>query len=63
MLFRSDAVFSRKDSKLNETWIVLEAAKKMTEEKKTVMVKSKAKKKPKETTGFLVIVSHEGLTS
>lgn len=57
-----DAVFSRKDNNLNETWIVLEAAK-MTEEKKTVMVKRKAKKKPKKTTGSLVTVLHEGLTS
>lgn len=37
-------VFSRKDNNLNETWIVLEEAEKMTEEKKTLMVKRKAKK-------------------
>lgn len=56
-------VFSRKDNNLNETWIVLEEAEKMTEEKKTLMVKRKAKTKLKKTTGSLVIVSHEGLTS
>ena len=35
----------------------------MTEEKKTVMVKRKAKKEPKKTTRSLVIVSHDSLTS